>query len=562
MSEDKKALEIIARNDQLKAARSVFESIWQELAYVIQPRKDNIQQQSSPNADLNAWLFDTTAIDANLTLSAGQLQYITPSSERWFSYQYPAQLAARQPDGEIPDDAAQWFAQCTEIAIRELAGSNFYTEVHEMYLDRGGFGTAALYVQEGKRAALNFHCPRVGSYCIAEDDEGFVDTVFREFQMTARQMVQKFGEKEVGEKVLKAYKEPRTMETKFTVIHAVYPRAEDQREYGKRDGRNKAIASCYVCREDQKVIRESGYDETPYSVTRYLTWNEEVYGYCPAIDVLPTIRQVNFIEKQMDALAEKTAYPPVLIPESMENAVDLRAAGVTLFDPNNPNAMPKEWATMGRYDIGLQRTQMKQEAIKKAFHNDLFQMFAGLDRDITAYQAMQMASEKLVMFSPTFTRLTTEFCTPCTQSIFAILYRGGYFPDAPASVFAPNQRGEMELVLPQVAYTSKVALAIKALENRSIMELISILGPILSVSPDAIDNVEVDKLVRTLMRNQSMPTQVIRPMEEVLAKRDARAQQMAAQQAIASAQGVAAAAKDLGSAPPQIQEAAGAAIDI
>ncbi len=72
----------------------------------------------------------------------------------------------------------------------------------------------------------------------------------------------------------------------------------------------------------------------------------------------------------------------------------------------------------------------------------------------------------------------------------------------------------------------------------------------------------MDKLTRTLMRNQSMPTQVIRPMEQVLAMRDARAQQMAAQQAIASAQGVAAAAKDLGSAPPQIQEAAGAAIDI
>ena len=49
---------------------------------------------------------------------------------------------------------------------------------------------------------------------------------------------------------------------------------------------------------------------------------------------------------------------------------------MTYFDPNNPQATPKEWGTGGRYDIGVERAESKRKAINEAFHVDLFQMFA------------------------------------------------------------------------------------------------------------------------------------------------------------------------------------------
>jgi hypothetical protein len=554
--DDALARDIIARNEQLETERAVWDNIWQELANLIQPRKNQILSKSTPDASKNADLFDCTAVDANMVLGAGQLQYITPAAERWFGYDFPEQLKSKN-GGVVPGKAAKWFADCTEIAMREIARSNFYTEVHEMYLDRGGMGTACLYAQEGKRTALNFSSHAVGSYCIAEDDEGSVDTLFRKFKLTVRQAVKKFGLEAMGEKVKKAYQDEKSsrLDEKFTFLHAVYPREDDKRDHTKIDAVNKPIASVYVCIEDKKLVRNSGYDEMSYFVTRYLTWGDEVYGYCPSIDILSTIRQVNFIEKQMDALAEKTAFPPVLVPSALDGVIDLRAGGVTVFDENMPvTGQPREWGTMGRYDVGQDRVRMKQEAIKKAYHNDLFQMFAQAERQMTAYEAMQRVSEKLVMFSPTFARLTTELLNPLLQRIFGILLRAGVFPPPPPEVLVDDGTGRYALAAPQVVYTSKVALAIKALENRSLIEFMQVIGPLVQISPEVMDNMDKDRVFIDVMRNYSMPTTWMIDSEIVDQLRAARAQAQAAQQQIANTQAMAKAGADASRMPEALQQ--------
>lgn len=552
---DALARDVLSRHEQLKTDRSIWENIWQELANFIQPRKNQILNKTTPDASKNADLFDCTAVDANMVLGAGQLQYITPAAERWFGYDFPEQMKSKM-GGVVPGKAAKWYADCTEIAQHEIARSNFYTEVHETYLDRGGMGTACLYAQEGKKTALNFSCHAVGSYSIAEDEEGDVDTLFREFKMTVRQAVRKFGLEALGEKMTKAYRDEKSMrlDEKFTFVHAVYPREDDKRDHQKIDAVNKPIASVYVCKEDIKVVRNSGYDEMPYFVTRYLTWGDEVYGYCPSIDILPTIRQVNFIEKQMDALAEKIAFPPVLIPSSLDGVIDLRAGGVTVFDENMPNAMPKEWGTLGRYDVGQERVKSKQEAIKKAYHNDLFQMFAQAERQMTAYEAMQRVSEKLVMFSPTFARLTTELLNPLLQRIFGILLRAGIFPPPPPEVLIDNGDGRYALAAPQVVYTSKVALAIKALENRSLIEFMQVIGPLVQIAPEVMDNMDKDRVFVDVMRNYSMPTTWTIDSEIVDQLRAARAKAQAAQQQIANTQAMAKAGADASRMPEALQQ--------
>jgi hypothetical protein len=561
INDQKLAKDILSRHDQLKGERQVWDNIWQELADLIQPRKNQILSKQTPEASKNADLSDTTAVDANMVLAAGQLQYITPASERWFAYDYPEGLRSRN-NGQVPSKASKWFADCTDIAMRELARCNFYTEAHETYLDRGGMGTACLYAQAGNRTALNFSSHPVGTYAIAEDEEGYVDTVYREFKLTVRQAVQRFGVDNVGEKIRKAYNDDSSakLDEKFTFVHAVYPREDSKRDSRKIDGPNKPIASVYVCVEDKKVVSESGYEEMPYFVTRYLTWGEEPYGYCPSIDVLPTIRQVNFIEKQMDALAEKAAFPPMLIPTSLEGVIDIRAGGKTVFDENMPaSGQPREWQTQGRYDIGADRVQKKQEQIKKAYHNDLFQMFAQAERQMTAYEAMQRVSEKLVMFSPTFARLTTELLNPLLQRVFGILLRAGMFPPPPPEVFVDQGAGRLALASPQVVYTSKVALAIKALENRSFVEFMQIVAGLVQLRPEVLDKLDADKVFADIMRNYSLPTGWLLDDEVVDQVRAARAQQQQAQAQLMAAQTLAKTGADMGKAPEEVrQQLAGA----
>lgn len=563
---DPVAEELIRRNDSLKSKRSTWDTLWQSIADYVQPRKSQITTKKTEGVEgYTDEIYDTTATEANDTLGAGQLAYLTPANDVWMKFEAPEAMKEA-----IGFAGKAWYAKCTEIIHKERARSNFYTEVHEFYLDRGGFGTALLHCEEGKQTTFNYANKEVGSFSIAENEEGLVDTIFCEMTLTARQAKQKFGEENLGEKVLKAIRsdKPEDLDREFTFIWAVFPR-EDLKEGEKQtamtrdpnrmDGQNKAVASIYVCLEDRKVVRNAGYDEMPTMVSRFLKWGKQPYGYSPSIRALPTIKQVNFIEKMMDVLGETAAFPRVLIPEGLDGEVDLRSGGVTIFDPNQPNAMPKEWATQGRYDIGKDRVEVKRKMIERAYHNDLFRMFADLDKTITAYEAMQRAAEKLVQFSPTFARMQTEVFNPLGRREFSIAFRAGILPEPPPEVYVPTPAG-YALAMPEVVCVSRIALAIKALQNRAFLEFVQLIGPLLQIDPSVMDNFDLDKCVRGIAENVALPPEWQRSEEDVAALRQQRAEAQQRAQQIAEAQGVGKAAKDLSAAAPEIRKAVGAPV--
>jgi hypothetical protein len=518
---------VIRRHEHLKAKRASWDSWWQEVAVYCMTRKAEIQSsRSEPSSQRDDVLFDGTMVQANITLSNGCMSYLTPADARWFSFDPPAFLKGVDP-------VEQYFRQCTEVATMELARSNFYTETHELYLDRGCFGTGVLYCEEGRRNLLHFRKFDVGTFAIAEDDEGYVDTLTREFNLTARQAVQWFGYDNVSELIQKSFDSdnPSEMEKEYAFIHQVFPRASDQIEFGKRDQRNMPIASVYVERDKKLLVSNSGYLEQPFFATRYLRWyNEHAYGWSPAWMALAEARQLNFLQKQLDALAELAAFPRFLVPDSHEGQVDFRASGVTYFDAANPQAVPREWATTGRYDYGKDRATEKQKAINDAFHVDLFKLFANLERpQMTAREVSERASEKLIQFSPTFARMTTELYTPLLTRVWAICIRAGAFPPPPKELMVETERG-MAIPPPQVSYSSKIALAIKGLENASFMNTAEMWSPLAQQKPEVFDNLDWDSCFRDTVRNAGLPRRWLLEMEDVQGMREARAQQQAEMQ--------------------------------
>lgn len=546
ISEQDKAERIIQKNSSLEAERSNYDSLCDQLAKLIQPRKDQIlTTRDDDTTDLELGLFNETAIHANQVLAGGQMDYLF--SGRWFAYDAPPELQA--------DDAKQWYQRCTEITMRELGRSNFFLMMHEAMLDRGGFGTAAILLDEGTKNLLAFHKFDIGTFSIAEDYEGNVDTIYRKFKLTARQAEQQFDEDKLGKGIRDALKDPKSADKKFTFIHAIYPRKSGDYDDKKQDKENMPIASCYVCVEDKKLVKESGYPEIPFQVSRYLKWGASVYGYCPGAQALGTIRQVNFMEKMWDAMTEIKAFPRVLIPENLVGDVDLRSSGVTVFDPNNPNAMPKEWGTAGD-DRALQlRVDSKNEAINRAFHVDLFQILQQIERQMTAYEAQQRIAEKVTAFSPTFYRLQVEVVNPLLSRTFAILFRAGKFPPPPESVMVPSPDGKSaSLALPEVTLTSKLALAIKSAENNAFVQAFTVISPIAQVQPDVLDNWDLDKASRGIGSNFGVPVDWQRPEVDRDEMRAARAKAAAAAAQVELAQGGAKAAKDFSQASPEVRQ--------
>jgi len=530
---------IVQRASEMSSERRTWDTFWQEIGEYVMPRKDEIiTKQDVPSTVKQDILFDSTAVRANMILANGQLSWMTPMESPWFSFEPPYQF-------KDSDACKQYFRECSERTAVELARSNFYSEIHELYLDRGAFGTAVIFVEPGKRGPLTFQKFDVGSFSISEDEEGLVDTLCREFQMTLRQAVLKFGVENLSDAKQRAFatNDTKLLSQKSWFIHMIEPRSEQDRQKGKKDGKNKPVSSVYVEKDTKHVVRESGFDEQPFFATRYLKWISTVaYGWCPSWIALPEARQLNFLEKQMDALAEISAFPRILIPDTHEGEIDTRASGVTYYDGNNPSAIPREWATGGRYDVGKDRAEIKRTAINNAFHVDLFSMFSQVSKQMTAREVQERSAEKLIQFSPTFARMTTELFNPMLRRVFGLLVRvPGIFPVPPPELVQAGFLPE-----PQLSYSSRIALAIKALENNSFSRSMEMTMPLLQIRPDILDNYDLDEITRDGARNDGLPARWLVEEQKRDEMRKARAQQAAQQAQAQQAQMMADAAAKAG----------------
>jgi hypothetical protein len=563
MPADPKAIRLLARYDRLKAQRTAFwDVLWQAIANYMLPRKSEITTDKSPGVEAyTLGLFDTTAMEANQVLAAGIATNTMPSTERWFAYEAPTSVKNQWGDLGA---AAAWYQDSSDVIARLLASSNFYQQTHEVLLERSPFGTGNLYSEPGRENAFNFKAIPIGSFVFTEDDQGKPTTCIRAWKWTVAQAAAKWGEDKLPPKLRSQYSsgQAKDLDCEYEFIHGVFPREHAERQPGAENPANKPFASLWVCREESHLIDEGGYDENPYAISRFLCWPGEVWGWGPGIVALPTTRQVNHIERQMDALAEVKAFPRTLIPSNLKGAVDLRPAGVTTWDVNVPQGKPETWADQGEYDVGEVRTQRKQQAIRKAFFNDLFAMLQGIEPGKATWGEIQLrVQEKLELFNPTFNSWTNECLSPTLIRCFWMAFRQGLLPDPPPEVMIVTG-SEVSVAGPAVSYTSNMALALKRLQNRSTIDTMQTLAPLAELRPDILDVFNLDTVAIRIARNNGMAPGDIREPEEVAAIREQRAQQQAAAENIAAAQGVAKAGADAAKATPEMRRQMQDAINV
>jgi hypothetical protein len=87
---------------------------------------------------------------------------------------------------------------------------------------------------------------------------------------------------------------------------------------------------------------------------------------------------------------------------------------------------------------------------------------------------------------------------------------------------------------PEVHYNSRIALAIRQLENAAFIRTSEMLLPYAQIRPDMLDNYDFDEISRDMARNDGLPARWLMDEEMVAQQRAQRAQQ--AQQAMQAEQ--------------------------
>lgn len=533
-----KVSKLLQRAEQLEDRRSIWEQLWQDCTDYVNPRRGDFSAVKARGSNQRFdKVFDSTAPLANEQLASGLHGHLTNAAERWFSLRVPG-----SPESE---PLRAWLQGTVDLMFDEVFSSpetNFVTAIHELYLDLGAYGTAVLYIEDKPGRAINFRSFHLAECYVSENAEGVIDTLYRKYKHTARQLVELYGEVLPEKIVEQAEKQPFK---EFTCLHAVEPR-ETAVNPDKRNALEMPFKSCYVLVEEKLMLQESGFMEFPYMVPRWSKTSGEVYGRSPAMMCLPDIKMVNEMMKTTIRAAQKATDPPLLVPDDGFILPLRTIPGGLNYYRSGTNDRVEPLTTGSRPDIGLDYIESRREHITKTFHTDWLQLREG--PQMTATEVLQRQEEKMRLMGPMVGRLQSELLGPMIDRVFNILTRRGQLPMAPT---------EFEGQQLAVDYVTPVARAQKAQLVFNLSRFLEQMAPLANLKPEMLDNLDFDATFRWAHSTLDAPMMTLTNMESMAQQRQQRAQQEQAMMEQEQASAQAAQIKDLGAANQSLSNAAG-----
>ncbi|WP_253255228.1 portal protein, partial [Bordetella bronchiseptica] len=188
MAEQTERKLLLSRWGQLRTERESWMSHWKEISDYLLPRAGRffVQDRNRGEKRHNN-ILDNTGTRALRVLAAGMMAGMTSPARPWF------RLTTSIPELDESAAVKAWLANVTRLMLMIFAKSNTYRALHSMYEELGAFGTASSIVLPDFDAVVYHHSLTAGEYAIAADNQGRVNTLYREFQITVAQMVREFG---------------------------------------------------------------------------------------------------------------------------------------------------------------------------------------------------------------------------------------------------------------------------------------------------------------------------------------------------------------------------------
>lgn len=525
---------LVARYQKLLSLRANVDTVQQEIADYVIPRKAVIQSPPVSGAELTEHVWDSTAIRANELLAARIQGALTSPSVRWFS------LKTRDEQINKLYAVRTWLNRAEEELYLALRQSNFSAEMGEVYIDLGAFGIGAMLMEPVERQGtfgFMFHAMAPGYYVIAENHQGEVDTVFRKLTMTVRQCALQFGKAALPEN----WRERLTQapDGEVDVIHAIAPRHVDNPD--RKDSRHWPWMSVYLALAEKHILEEGGYQEFPCIVARWAKTSGEVYGRGPGHTALPDIRTLNkAIELTLQA-AGKALNPPGLVSHDAVIAeLDLRPAAQNTVE-GDPRMAWVPLESGAKFDVSKILTEEWRMSIRNTFYWDNLQLQT--ERVMTATEVQRRLELMQQFLAPTLARLESEALSPLINRVFNMMLRHSQFPPPPQELSGVNL---------DIEYEGPLARSQKATRLAGFEEYLRIMAPVAQLNPGIMDNLDFDAVARDLADVAGLPADYLRDEDARDALRQQRAAKQEAQEKMAMAEQ---AAKMGGDLAPMLQVA-------
>lgn len=538
------------RLGRLRAERSDWMTYWYDLGLHTMPQLPRIFR--SDRNDANKYKFDSLldncATRSVQTLSAGLMAGMTSQARPWFK------LRTKRRELNDSLDVRRYFDE-VEILMRSVFNeSNVYDRLPQIYEELGIFGTSATLLLSDFDTVIRMYPLNVGEYCLAQDWQGRIVTVYREFERTVGEVVKEFGYENCSAYVQDQY-DNRELDNWVRLLHVVEPRSDQDRDLASPSRENMPWRSVYMEQSDQSrwILRESGFMKMRVLAPRWQVNGNDIYGRSPAMTALGDIMQLQHEQMRKAQAIDYQTLPPLQVPSSMKDrGLDEQLpGGRSYYDPatiiTNDQVGPQGGIrTAFEVQLEIQPLLLDIEdirlRIKKAFFEDLFLMLAtrGTDGTMTATEVIERQEEKLLMIGPVLQKLSTELLEPLIEITYEQMGMAGILPPLPEELQGEDYEIEFVSILAQAQHQVGIA---------GIQQYMGDLLVVAERHPEVMDNVNIDEWARLLAEMRGVPGQMLVDKADVDMLREARAQAQAAQEQVAMAQQQASTVKDLSQAP-------------
>jgi len=340
-----------------------------------------------------ATLFDATASDAADNLAACMYSLLTPPESLWLN------LVRESEDSPDPEIA-------TAALRANLNDSNFYTTIHQCYMDLVTVGTACLFMAEspiGAASAFTFTAIPITDLAILPN------AVFHTATISGAEILRRYPEWTPPREIMEKIKQDG--EYQMRLVQSLVD--------------NEFTAWVDVGGDfENNIVSRGTFETNPYLIFRWSVASGELYGRGPILRALPDIKTANKVVELV--LKNATIAVSGIWQADDDGVINLSNINLT------PGAIiPKAVGSSGLTPLAsganFDVSQIILKDIRERIRHTLLADRIGLlsDKEMTATEILARNADMLRILGATYGRLLHEFIRPLCDRGLQILARRG-----------------------------------------------------------------------------------------------------------------------------------------
>ena len=358
------------------------------------PRWKDAMRYTMPTDDTeSATLFDATAADAVDNLAASMYSLLTPPESLWINLVRESDLS---PDADL----------ATSMLRAHLNDSNFYTTVHQCYIDLVVLGTACLFMAEnpiGADSAFSFTAIPMKDIAILPG------MVFHTTSLPACDLMEKYPDFVFPVNMRDTIK--NNPQTQIRLVQALI-------------GKDFTAWVDVGGDIENNIVARGTFETNPYIIFRWSLVSGELYGRGPVLRALPDIKTANKVVELV--LKNATIAVSGIWQADDDGVINLSNINLT---PGAiiPKAVGSSGLTPLQSGSDFDVSQIVLRDLRDRIRHSLLADRLGLlsDKEMTATEILARNSDMVRILGATYGRLLHEFIRPLCERGLQILSRRG-----------------------------------------------------------------------------------------------------------------------------------------